>query len=118
MMEQRSPAAQLRHLLAQDDVVVAPGVYDGISARMALKTGHKALYVTGAGTSASFLGRADLGFLAMNDVIHVAGMAAALGTSNSGEVIPVIADADTGFGVGPQIVSICIRSALDMTDTT
>lgn len=106
MTELRSPAAQLRHLLAQDDVVVAPGVYDGISARMALKTGHKALYVTGAGTSASYLGRADLGFLAMNDILHVAGMAAGLGCSSSEEVVvPVIADADTGFGVGPQVVS-------------
>jgi 2-methylisocitrate lyase-like PEP mutase family enzyme len=41
----------------------------------------------------------------MNDVLHVAGMAASLGASGSGQVVPVIADADTGFGVAPQVVS-------------
>lgn len=61
--------------------------------------------MTGAGTSASYLGRADLGFLAMNDVLHVAAMVASLGASGSERIVPVIADADTGFGVAPQVVS-------------
>lgn len=67
--------------------------------------------MTGAGTSASHLGRADLGFLAMQDLLHVAGMAARLGSTGSvsDQTIPVIADADTGFGGAPQVVStICI----------
>lgn len=58
-----------------------------------------ALYVTGAGTSASHLGRADLGFLSARDLIHVGSLASQL----AGPQIPVICDADTGFGGAPQI---------------
>lgn len=43
-----SPASKLRELLAQDDIVVCPGVYDGFTARLALNTGFKTLYMVSA----------------------------------------------------------------------
>lgn len=95
-----TPAARLRHLMATEPIVVAPGVFDGISARMALKAGHKALYQTGAGTSASRLARADLGFLGMSDMIGAAGVSI---MADPNMLTPVIADADTGFGGAPQV---------------
>lgn len=88
--------------MQEEDIVVAPGVFDGISARMALKAGHKALYQTGAGTSASRLARADLGFLGMSDMIDAAGVSI---MADPDMMTPVIADADTGFGGAPQVVS-------------
>ncbi|KAJ9477601.1 Isocitrate lyase/malate synthase [Pseudozyma hubeiensis] len=96
----RTPAARLRELLSQPSIVVAPGVFDGISARMALQAGHKALYQTGAGTSASRLARADLGFLGMSDMIGAAGVSI---MADPTMMTPVIADADTGFGTAPQV---------------
>lgn len=97
-----TPAARLRELMQTEPIVVAPGVFDGISARMALKAGHKALYQTGAGTSASRLARADLGFLGMNDMLVAAGTSI---MADPAMLTPVIADADTGFGAAPQVVS-------------
>lgn len=100
MSNYKSPAAQLRHLLSQDSVVTAVGVYDGISARVAINSGAQALYQTGAGTSASALGRADLGFLSMSDMVREAGLSAQIASSKN---VPVIADADVGFGGAPQV---------------
>ncbi|EST06287.1 Isocitrate lyase/phosphorylmutase, conserved site [Kalmanozyma brasiliensis GHG001] len=96
----RTPAARLRELLAGPSIVTAPGVFDGISARLALKAGHVALYQTGAGTSASRLARADLGFLGMSDMVSAAGVSI---TADPTLMTPVIADADTGFGAAPQV---------------
>ncbi|EPQ27188.1 uncharacterized protein PFL1_05111 [Pseudozyma flocculosa PF-1] len=99
-------AAELRRQLPGPGIVVAPGVYDGISARMAIKAGHTALYQTGAGTSASRLARADLGFLSMADIVSAAGvsiMASPASPSSTRRIVPVIADADVGFGGAPQV---------------
>lgn len=104
-----TPAARLRELLSQPSIVVAPGVFDGISARMALRAGHHALYQTGAGTSASRLSRADLGFLAMSDMIGAAGVSI---MADPHMLTPVIADADTGFGGAPQVVSFLIAACI------
>ncbi|KAJ7176762.1 Pyruvate/Phosphoenolpyruvate kinase-like domain-containing protein [Mycena filopes] len=86
-------STHLRELLARDEILVLPGVYDGISARIALSEGFDALYMTGAGTSASVLGQPDLGIVTLNDMVGNAGMIAGLDPR-----VPVIADADTGFG--------------------
>ncbi|KAL4880547.1 Pyruvate/Phosphoenolpyruvate kinase-like domain-containing protein [Aspergillus karnatakaensis] len=94
-----APATRLRQFLAEKDIVVAPGVYDGFSARIALEVGFDCLYMTGAGTSASKLGQADLGFATLNDMREHAEMIANLETST-----PLIADADTGYG-GPNMVA-------------
>lgn len=84
-------AAQLRRLLAGDGIVVAPGVYDGITARLAELAGFSAVYMTGAGTSLS-LGYPDLGLLTMTEMV---GNAAVIDRTVQ---LPVIADADTGYG--------------------
>ncbi|KAJ7182807.1 Pyruvate/Phosphoenolpyruvate kinase-like domain-containing protein [Mycena crocata] len=89
----KATSTLLRELLARDEILVLPGVYDGMSARIALSEGFDALYMTGAGTSASVLGQPDLGIVTLNDMVGNAGMIAGLNPR-----VPVIADADTGFG--------------------
>jgi 2-methylisocitrate lyase-like PEP mutase family enzyme len=86
-----STASRLRELLAGDDLVVAPGAYDALTARMVQDAGFPAVYMTGAGTAAS-LGYPDYGLLTMSEM---AGNAARIAAAVS---VPVIADADTGFG--------------------
>ncbi|PVH84227.1 Phosphoenolpyruvate/pyruvate domain-containing protein [Cadophora sp. DSE1049] len=93
-------AKRLRELLAdRHKIVVCPGVYDGITARLSRAAGFEALYMTGAGTSMSKLGWADLGMATLNDMQSNASMIASLDPS-----CPVIADADTGYG-GPVMVA-------------
>jgi len=93
-------ALRLRELLKDPKkIVVCPGVFDGLTARIALSKGFDALYMTGAGTSISRLGWADLGMATLNDMQSNAEMIASLNPS-----VPVIADADTGYG-GPIMVS-------------
>jgi len=93
-------AKRLRELLKDPKkIVVCPGVFDGLTARVALSKGFDALYMTGAGTSISKLGWADLGMATLNDMQSNAEMIASLNPS-----VPLIADADTGYG-GPIMVS-------------
>ncbi|KAI1628455.1 Phosphoenolpyruvate/pyruvate domain-containing protein [Exophiala viscosa] len=85
---------RLRELLADTNkIIVAPGVHDGISARIALSMGFDALYMTGAGTSMSRLGWADIGLATQQDMTQQAEMLANIDPS-----VPLIADADTGYG--------------------
>lgn len=84
---------RLRELLASPDLIVAPGAYDGLSARLIVQAGFPAVYMTGFGTAASVLGQPDVGLLTMSEMVS---RAAAL-ASVTGEV-PLIADADTGYG--------------------
>ncbi|KAI0858886.1 carboxyvinyl-carboxyphosphonate phosphorylmutase [Xylaria cubensis] len=99
-MAQIKAASRLRQMLADpEQLVVCPGVHDGLTARMALHVGFDALYMTGAGTAASRLGQPDLGLTTVDDMANNAGMIAGLDRS-----VPVIADADTGFG-GPLMVA-------------
>ncbi|KAH8673982.1 Pyruvate/Phosphoenolpyruvate kinase-like domain-containing protein [Xylariales sp. PMI_506] len=93
-------AAKLRQFLADPEKIVAcPGVLDGLTARIALSVGFDALYMTGAGTAVSRLGQPDLGLTTVDDMATNAGMIAGLDRD-----VPVIADADTGFG-GPLMVA-------------
>lgn len=82
----------LRSVLGAGEFVVAPGVFEMFSARIADRMGFKALYMTGYGVSASHLGLADAGLVTYRDMVERA-RAIAQGTST-----PLIADADTGFG--------------------
>jgi 2-methylisocitrate lyase-like PEP mutase family enzyme len=84
-------ARQLRQRLSEPDMVVAPGAYDGIGARFIEQAGFPAIYMTGAGTSAA-LGFPDFGLLTLTEMADNAGTLARAAT------IPVIADADTGYG--------------------
>jgi 2-methylisocitrate lyase-like PEP mutase family enzyme len=84
-------ADKLAGMLRQDGMVVAPGGYDCITARMIEQAGFGAAYMTGAGTAAS-LGYPDYGLVTMTEMVENAGrMASVLN-------IPLIADADTGYG--------------------
>jgi 2-methylisocitrate lyase-like PEP mutase family enzyme len=84
-------AGRFRELLRQDGMVVAPGAYDCITARLIEKAGFAAVYMTGAGTAAT-LGYPDYGLVTMSEMVGNAGRIAAAVS------LPVIADADTGYG--------------------
>ena len=83
--------ARLRALLAQPGMIVAPGAYDGLTARLVEQAGFGAVYMTGAGTAAA-AGYPDFGLL---DMTEMADNAARMARSVR---IPLIADADTGYG--------------------
>lgn len=86
-----SPAAQLRALLQAGPMVVAPGAYDGLTAMLVAQAGFPAVYMTGAGTSVAH-GYPDFGLLTATEMVtNAARMARAVD-------VPVIADADTGYG--------------------
>ncbi len=84
---------RLRALLAGSDLLVAPGAYDALSARLIAQAGFSAVYMTGFGTAASVLGQPDVGLLTMSEMVS---RAAAL-TAVVGD-LPLISDADTGYG--------------------
>jgi 2-methylisocitrate lyase-like PEP mutase family enzyme len=84
-------AARFRELLRRDGMVVAPGAYDCITARLIERAGFDAVYMTGAGTAAT-LGYPDFGIVTMSEMVANAGRIAAAVD------LPVIADADTGYG--------------------
>ncbi len=85
------PARQLRTLLAADKMVIAPGAYDCITARTITHASFPAVYMTGAGTAAT-LGFPDYGLITMSEMVANAGRRADVVD------VPVIADADTGYG--------------------
>jgi len=85
-------AARLRALLDSGQTIVAPGAFDALSARLVEEAGFPAVYMTGFGTSAALIGRPDVGLLTMTE------MAASAGRIADCVDIPVIADADTGYG--------------------
>jgi 2,3-dimethylmalate lyase len=85
-------AARLRALLDSGQMIVAPGAFDPLSARLVEEAGFPAVYMTGFGTSAALLGRPDVGLLTMTEMAGNAGRIAACVD------VPVIADADTGYG--------------------
>lgn len=97
------PTTTLRRLLAGPEFVLAPGVADAVNARLVAAEGFKAIYMTGAGTTASRLGMPDVGLLTMNEMVDNAQRIA----DASG--LPLIADADTGYG-GPVNVIRTIRA--------
>ncbi|KAK8049383.1 hypothetical protein PG994_011113 [Apiospora phragmitis] len=94
-----TPGERLRNLISQDGICVqAPGVYDGICARVAIEQGFQVVYQSGAMTTAARLGRADLAFASLNDFAQNAQLIA-----NLDPCVPLVADADTGFGAPPNI---------------
>lgn len=85
-------AARLRELLSRPGLLIAPGCYDGISARLVERAGYEVAYMTGFGSAASVLGLPDTGLISFAEMAtHAANLAAAIR-------IPLIADADTGYG--------------------
>src|SRR3954451_21900166 len=90
--------ATLRELLAGPEPVCAPGAYDALSARLVERAGFPAVYMTGFGASASLLGRPDVGLLSFAEMAgHARRLVQAVG-------VPVIADADDGYGSPLNVV--------------
>jgi len=89
----------LRALLDRGELVVAPGVFDWITAHLVNRTGQPAAYMTGAGVAASGFGLPDIGLVTATEMAERARMlVGVLGD------IPLIADADTGYGMAMNVV--------------
>lgn len=83
---------RLRQRLSEPGLIVAPGIFEMISARLADRLGFDTLYMTGYGTVASYLGLPDAGLASYTDMVNrVAAFA-------QGTQTPLIADGDTGYG--------------------
>lgn len=83
---------KIRELFASKKTIVAPGAHDMLTAKIIGRLGFDAVYMTGYGQSASHLGKPDVGLMTMSEMVaRAANMVECAG-------IPVIADADTGFG--------------------
>lgn len=96
-----SGATKLRKMIFDTkELIVCPGVFDGLSARTALEVGFDALYMTGAGTTASRLGQPDLAIAQLHEMRENAEMIANLDPFGP----PLIADMDTGYG-GPVMAA-------------
>lgn len=95
--------ARMRALLSQGRLVVLPGAYDALSARIVEAAGFEAIYLSGSGVSASHLGVPDLGVLTATDMETVARHVVQVVST------PVIVDVDTGYG-GPFNVHSATRT--------
>ena len=87
-----SPGAQLRAILAEPGIMIAPGVYDGFSLRLVEQMGYKTAAISGAGLSESNLGWADVGIMGYTENLRACSALAAISS------IPLAADGDTGYG--------------------
>jgi 2-methylisocitrate lyase-like PEP mutase family enzyme len=88
---------RLRALVAEGRGLLVPGAYDAVSARLVEQAGFPAVYMTGFGVSAARLGLPDLGFAGLAEMVdHARNLASAVS-------IPLIADADTGYGNALQV---------------
>ncbi len=83
---------KFRRLLEQPGIIMAPGAYDCLTAKLIETAGFPAVYMTGAGTSVARLGYPDLALATMTEMLDNASQIASI------VEIPVIADADTGYG--------------------
>ena len=94
----RTPRARLRERISGSAPLVAPGAYDALSARLIEQAGFGAVYMTGFGTTASLIGRPDVGLLSGAEMVDNARRIV------SAVDVPVIADADTGYGNAINVV--------------
>lgn len=92
-----NPRQALKQLLKRNELLVAPGCFDGLSARLVEQAGFEAVYLSG-GAVARSMGIPDIGLVTMSEVIERAVQVV------SAVKIPVIADADTGYGNAVNLV--------------
>jgi len=83
---------KLRQLFSQPEIIIAPGAYDALTAKLIEQAGFKVVYVTGAGVSNTQLGKPDVGLICMEEMLSQVRKIV------SATTVPVIADADTGYG--------------------
>ncbi|MFI9382120.1 oxaloacetate decarboxylase [Kutzneria sp. NPDC052558] len=91
--------ARLRELLDSKRLVLAPGVFDGLSAQLAKRTGQTAAYLTGAGVAAAGFGLPDIGLVTQTEMVERARVV----VRSLGDV-PLLADADTGYGAPINVI--------------
>ncbi len=91
MLQPTQGPAHLRTLLAKGGLVTAPGVYDGLSARITEEAGFSALYVSG-GAIARSMGYPDMGLVTQTEMVK------RLAEIRAVTSLPLIVDADTGYG--------------------
>ena len=94
---ERSPAATLRERLREPRILVAIGVHDGLTARIAERAGFEAFYHGGYAVAAHEYGMPDIGLVGLSE------MAESLGRVVNVSSVPVLADADTGYGEVPGV---------------
>ena len=100
-----NPARALQQSIRENTLVMAPGAPDALSARLVQQAGFAAVYMTGFGATASRLGTPDIGLMSQTEMTtHARDMARAVS-------IPIIADADTGYG-GPSNIHRTVREYL------
>ncbi|MGD8764332.1 MAG: methylisocitrate lyase [Desulfobacteraceae bacterium] len=87
-----SMSARLRELLARDEILMAPGAHDALTARIAEVSGFEAVYLTGAGTANTQLGMPDHSMITLTEIVQSATRMARATT------LPIVSDADTGYG--------------------
>ena len=92
MRTTQSAASRFRQMLQEPGIIMAPGAYDSLTAKIIQQAGFPAVYMTGAGTSVAQLGYPDLALATMTEMVANAAMIA------EAVDVPVIADADTGYG--------------------
>lgn len=98
-------AENLQALIAGEDLVMAPGAADALTARLIECAGFPAVYMTGFGATASLTGCPDVGILTQTEMTtHARNLVRAVN-------VPVIADADTGYG-GPANIERTVREYL------
>ncbi len=102
LMDKVGRSARLRARLAEPAILVVPGAFDCISARLVERAGFEAIYFSGAGMSMSMLGVPDLGLVSFAEMLERVRRMADVVT------LPVIVDADTGYG-GPLNVIRTVR---------
>jgi methylisocitrate lyase len=91
-------AEQIRLLLREKGVLVMPGVYDALSAKLAARAGFEVIFITGYSLSATLLGEPDFGILTQTEMLAVAQRICSVVS------VPVIVDADTGYGNAINVV--------------
>src|SRR5262245_48398260 len=87
----------LRQLLRQPGIIVAPGAYDCLTAKLIEREGFPVVYMTGAGTAVTRVGKPDLGFASLTEMLANASAVA------STIRVPLVADADTGYGCAVNV---------------
>lgn len=92
-----NPRKKLQQLFSRNKLLIAPGAFDGLSARLVEESGFEAIYLSG-GAVARSMGLPDIGLVTMSEVIERAVQVV------SAVKIPVIADADTGYGNAMNLV--------------
>ncbi len=93
-----STGKKLRELINGNDILLIPGVHDGLVAKVATKVGFEALYMTGAGVSYTMLGKPDIGLTTMTEMVSRASYIYDVAQ------VPIIADGDTGYGNAINVI--------------